>query len=273
MIIAGALDARFSCSSDRDRTTHSTRNVILAGGTQSCSLYPRDCRRQLLVPDPVCTVRQNQSKVTQSPPSRGLLGPFRQRFHSPDLLSDCGVHFVLMIIVVGQGRIDLCPGKMRMLKVNLLRTPPLNQLVKRDLNNLRVGASDPGDSALVQLNMSFQDYGHNTHQCNRKGEQAGRAAATKLALSAKGGCRSSVYSRPSQQPAAVTRSDVILARLSRQGNAQAPKTSSRATNKLKSSLTHFPRTSWSATTSFDPTQQNYNNIPLDNPGLPHYYIF
>ena len=47
-----------------------------------------------------------------------------------------------------------------MLKVNLLRTPAIRDLVQNDLGDLDLRAANPGDALAVEFNLSGEDNGH-----------------------------------------------------------------------------------------------------------------
>src|SRR5580704_18019135 len=49
---------------------------------------------------------------------------------------------------------------MGMLKKDLLRAPPVGNLVKHDFDNLHFRAANPCDLAAIKLNLRCEDYGH-----------------------------------------------------------------------------------------------------------------
>ena len=82
------------------------------------------------------------------------LGRFRR--HLFDLfVASCyvGVHFFLMLVVVGKRGVDLCQRKMRVLEVHFFRAPAVGELVQDNFDHLCVGASDPGDALIANLNL------------------------------------------------------------------------------------------------------------------------
>ena len=72
-----------------------------------------------------------------------------------------------MLVVVGQGGVDLRQRQMWMLEVHFFRAPAVCKLIQDNFNHLRVGASDPGDALIVNLNLG--SYGphafHRTAGC------------------------------------------------------------------------------------------------------------
>src|ERR1035438_4545261 len=55
---------------------------------------------------------------------------------------------------------DLGQRQSRVLKMNLLRTPAIRDLVQNDLGDLHLRAANPGDALAVEFNLRGEDNGH-----------------------------------------------------------------------------------------------------------------
>ena len=68
-----------------------------------------------------------------------------------------GVHLILVIVVVGQHRVNLGKGQMRILEVHLFRAGAVSQLVDRYFDDPYLRVVNPGDSALIDVDMGYRN--------------------------------------------------------------------------------------------------------------------
>lgn len=64
------------------------------------------------------------------------------------------VHLWLVIVMKGEGGVDLGQGEMGVLKMDLLRAPSVCDHVQGDLEDLSVGPVDPRHAPVVDLDVS-----------------------------------------------------------------------------------------------------------------------
>ncbi len=64
------------------------------------------------------------------------------------------IEHALVVVIVGQRRVDLCQREVRELKMHLLGAAPVGALVENQFDDFHVGVVDPGGAITVESDMS-----------------------------------------------------------------------------------------------------------------------
>ena len=59
------------------------------------------------------------------------------------LVIDGSIHFLLMVVIIGQATVNLSQREVRVLALDLIGVPVVRQTIQRDLNNLCLRPDQP----------------------------------------------------------------------------------------------------------------------------------
>lgn len=94
---------------------------------------------------------------------------FFQRQRLRPALVDLCVELFFMIVVVTQCRVDLSQRKVRMLKMNLLGTPAVRNVVERHLDDFHLCVVNPRHTPFIEANMNWRGRWHIKNVINLAG--------------------------------------------------------------------------------------------------------